>query len=133
MRRRIVKYRMHADSVIVGLDTHEHRLPYFPRSMLAVQRFHFPFQGLEKRFGAGEGPSSFPCGSCLGEPKGAVSRKAFAQYWTPVGMEQQALLSLPAGKGRLHIGAEGPADDFPVIKVFSPPSDTPSHPVSAGT
>jgi hypothetical protein len=30
---------------------HEHRLPYFPRSMLAVQGFQFSLQGLEKRFG----------------------------------------------------------------------------------
>jgi hypothetical protein len=42
-------------------------------------------------------------------------------------MEQQALLSLPAGKGhlaggdsrmnRLHAGAESPADDFPVVQI----------------
>jgi hypothetical protein len=50
-------------------------------------------------------------------------------------MEQQAFPGLPVGNGHLqggygrmdglHIGTEGPANDFPVIKVSSPPSDIP--------
>jgi hypothetical protein len=53
-------------------------------------------------------------------------------------MEYLALPILPVGKRRLqggngringlHVFAEGPADDLPVIEVFFPPSDISSLP-----
>jgi hypothetical protein len=48
---------MHTNPVIIGLNIHEHRLPYLPRGMFAVRRFQFPLQGLEKRFGTGVIPT----------------------------------------------------------------------------
>jgi hypothetical protein len=48
--------------------------------VFAVKSFQFPFQGLEKGFGTGEGLNSSPSGSCSGEPKDKVRpavRKSF--------------------------------------------------------
>jgi hypothetical protein len=39
---------MEANTVIIYLKIHEHRLPDFPCGMFAAQRFPFPLQGFEK-------------------------------------------------------------------------------------
>jgi hypothetical protein len=120
----MVKYRMHTNPVIIGLNIHEHRLPYLPHRMFAVQGFQFPLQGLEKRFGTGVVPAVPLLISCSVEPRDKAppaTHESFSHNTVPlVGMKYQPLLGLPGGKGHLqggngrmnafHIGAEGPAN-----------------------